>query len=208
MSACKVGDPGLIPGLGWSPGEGNSIPLQYSCLENPMDWRAGQLTAHGVAKSQTGPRDPARTPLWAWPYSETTVFADAIQWRWGHQGGSWARMTGVWVRRGEQAPDRHTEGRQRGETRVRTGEGPGDVPTSLATPRIANNRRSWKRQEEPSLQISEGATALPTPWPWLWPPDLWGSTCQPHRCVPFTHQPWQTNRGGKQYSSPAQCSLV
>ena len=35
--ACKVGDPGSIPGLGRSPGEGNGNPLQYSCLENPMD---------------------------------------------------------------------------------------------------------------------------------------------------------------------------
>ena len=36
-SACSVGDPGLIPGLGRSPGEGNGNALQYSCLENPMD---------------------------------------------------------------------------------------------------------------------------------------------------------------------------
>ena len=36
-SACNVGDPGSIPGLGRSPEEGNGNPLQYSCLENPMD---------------------------------------------------------------------------------------------------------------------------------------------------------------------------
>ena len=36
-SACSVGDPGSIPVLGRSPGEGNGNPLQYSCLENPMD---------------------------------------------------------------------------------------------------------------------------------------------------------------------------
>ena len=36
-SACSAGDPGSIPGLGKSPGEGNGYPLQYSCLENPMD---------------------------------------------------------------------------------------------------------------------------------------------------------------------------
>ena len=36
-SAYSVGDPGSIPGLGRSPGEGNGNPLQYSCLENPMD---------------------------------------------------------------------------------------------------------------------------------------------------------------------------
>ena len=36
-SACNVGDPGSIPGLGRSPGEGNNYPLQYSSLENPVD---------------------------------------------------------------------------------------------------------------------------------------------------------------------------
>ena len=36
-SACNAGDPASIPGLGRSPGEGNSYPLQYFCLENPMD---------------------------------------------------------------------------------------------------------------------------------------------------------------------------
>ena len=36
-SACNAGDPGLIPGSGRFPGEGNGKPLQYSCLENPMD---------------------------------------------------------------------------------------------------------------------------------------------------------------------------
>ena len=39
-SACNEGDPGLIPGLGRFPGEGNGNPLQYSCLENPMDGEA------------------------------------------------------------------------------------------------------------------------------------------------------------------------
>ena len=36
-SGCNSGDPDLIPGLGRSPGEGHGSPLQYSCLENPMD---------------------------------------------------------------------------------------------------------------------------------------------------------------------------
>ena len=40
-------------GLGRSPGEGNGNPLQYSCLENPMDGGAWWATVHGVAKSQT-----------------------------------------------------------------------------------------------------------------------------------------------------------
>ena len=44
---CSTGDPGLIPGLGRSPGEGNGYPLQYSGLENSMD-----CIVHGLAKSQ------------------------------------------------------------------------------------------------------------------------------------------------------------
>ena len=52
-SAWNAGDPGLILELGRSPGEGNGTPLQYSCLENPMDGGAWKATVHGVAKSQT-----------------------------------------------------------------------------------------------------------------------------------------------------------
>ena len=43
----------MTPGLGRSPGEGNGNPLQYSCLENPMDGGAWWAIAHGVAKSRT-----------------------------------------------------------------------------------------------------------------------------------------------------------
>ena len=49
-SAHNVGDPDLIPGLERSPGEGNDNPLQYSCLENPMDRGALQSTVHGIAE--------------------------------------------------------------------------------------------------------------------------------------------------------------
>ena len=49
-SACNAGDLGLIPGLGRSPGEGNGNPLQYSCLENPMDRGAWRATVHGVTR--------------------------------------------------------------------------------------------------------------------------------------------------------------
>ena len=49
-SACNVGDLGLIPELGRSPGEGNNNPFQYSCLENSMDRGAWQAIVHGVAK--------------------------------------------------------------------------------------------------------------------------------------------------------------
>ena len=52
-SACIVGDLGLIPGSGRSPGEGNGNPLQYSYLENPMDRGAWWATVHGVSKSRT-----------------------------------------------------------------------------------------------------------------------------------------------------------
>ena len=52
-SAYNAGDPGSIPGLGRSPGEGNGNPVQYSCLENPMDGEAWWATVHGVAKSWT-----------------------------------------------------------------------------------------------------------------------------------------------------------
>ena len=49
----NAGDLGLIPGLGRSRGEGNGSPLQYSCLENPMDKGAWQATIHGVSGSWT-----------------------------------------------------------------------------------------------------------------------------------------------------------
>ena len=52
-SACNVGDLGSIPGLGRFPGEGNGNPLQYSCLENPIDGGAWWATVQGVAKSWT-----------------------------------------------------------------------------------------------------------------------------------------------------------
>ena len=55
-SACYAGearDRGSIPGSGRSPGGGHGNPLQYSCLENPMDRGAWQAIVYGVAKSQT-----------------------------------------------------------------------------------------------------------------------------------------------------------
>jgi len=51
-STCNAGDVGLISGLGRSPGEGDSNPLQYSYLENSMDRGAWCATVHAVAKSQ------------------------------------------------------------------------------------------------------------------------------------------------------------
>ena len=52
-STCQAGDVGSIPGLGRSPGEGNGNPLQYSCLETPMDEGAWQVIVYVVAKSWT-----------------------------------------------------------------------------------------------------------------------------------------------------------
>ena len=52
-SACSVGDLGLIPGSGRSLAEGNSYPLQYSCLENPKDRGAWRATIHGITKNWT-----------------------------------------------------------------------------------------------------------------------------------------------------------
>ena len=55
-STCNVGDAGdmgSIPGSGRSLGGEHGNPLQYSCLENPMDRGAWRATVHGVAKSQT-----------------------------------------------------------------------------------------------------------------------------------------------------------
>ena len=52
-SACNAGDPGLIPGLRGSSGEGNGNSLQYSCLESSTDRGAWQTAVHGIAKSWT-----------------------------------------------------------------------------------------------------------------------------------------------------------
>ena len=52
-SVCNAGDVGTIPGLGRSPGGGHGNPLQYFCLENPMDRGAWQAMVHRVAQSQT-----------------------------------------------------------------------------------------------------------------------------------------------------------
>ena len=52
-SDCNAGDPSLSPGSGRDPGEANGNPLQFSCLENPMDVEAWWAAVYGVAKSRT-----------------------------------------------------------------------------------------------------------------------------------------------------------
>ena len=90
-SACNAKDLGLIPGLERSPGEGNSYPLQYSCLENSMDGGAWQAAAHGVAKSQTWLTFTSLKPL---------IFPSLK--KWGREG--WASNPGLhlsdWPRKG------------------------------------------------------------------------------------------------------------
>ena len=61
--AANAGDMGLIPGLGRSPGGGHGNPLQYCCLENPMDRGAWRAVVHGVAKSQMHLKENAHAYL-------------------------------------------------------------------------------------------------------------------------------------------------
>ena len=94
-----TGDTGLILGSGRSHGGGNGNPLQYSCLENPMDRGAWQVMVHGVAKSQT--RDSTKwinvhTPYYC-PPSALEVGSSLKEWTAGGRpdsqtswwGGSW-----------------------------------------------------------------------------------------------------------------------
>ena len=62
-SACNAGDPGLSPGLGRSCGEGNGNPLQYSCLENPIDGGAWWATVHGVTRVRHNLAPKAQPPI-------------------------------------------------------------------------------------------------------------------------------------------------
>ena len=61
-NAGDAGWMGLLPGLRRCPGVGNDIPLQYSCLENPMERGAWRATVHGVAKSWMGPSKQSSLP--------------------------------------------------------------------------------------------------------------------------------------------------
>ena len=64
-SACNAGDLGSIPELERSPGEGNGNPLQYSCLENPMDRGAWWATVHGVAKTGLSEKTTRADNAWS-----------------------------------------------------------------------------------------------------------------------------------------------
>ena len=72
---------GLIPESGRSPGEGNSNPVQYSCLENPMDRGAWQATGHGVTKSQTRLNDFTFTFHFHALGKEMATHSSVLAWR-------------------------------------------------------------------------------------------------------------------------------
>ena len=78
-SASNAGDLGSIPGSGRSSGEGNGNPLQYSCLESPLDGGVWQATVHGVAKSRTRLSDFTFTYEKLWCCSVTKSWTAARQ---------------------------------------------------------------------------------------------------------------------------------
>ena len=80
-SACNAGDLGLISGLGRSPGEGNGNPLQYSCLENPMDGGAWWAAVHGVAGSRTRLSDFSFTSHFHALEKEMATYSSVLAWR-------------------------------------------------------------------------------------------------------------------------------
>ena len=91
-SACNAGDMGLIPGLGRSPGEGNGNPLQYSCLENPMDrgvwwatvWATSlSLSCESRGKSLSGSVLVRILPM-NWMSTDDNVMN--LQWTWNQIG--------------------------------------------------------------------------------------------------------------------------
>ena len=66
-------DSGSIPGLGRSPGGGHGNPLQYSCLEDPMERGAWRMTVHGVKKSQTRLKRLSSSSGHTWPFPSSSA---------------------------------------------------------------------------------------------------------------------------------------
>ena len=84
----EMQETGSVPGSGISPGEGNGNPLQYFCLENPMDGEAWRATVYGIAKSQTRLKQLSRHAL--------THEPEAVLWIQSPpegQSGIWAMLT-------------------------------------------------------------------------------------------------------------------
>ena len=80
-SAYNMGDPGLIPGLGRSPGKEHGNPLEYSCLEKSMDRGAWQATVHGVTKSRTRLSDFTFTVHFHALEKEMATHSSVLAWR-------------------------------------------------------------------------------------------------------------------------------
>ena len=78
-SAYSTGEPGSIPGLGRSPGEGNGNPLQYPCLENLMDREAWWAALHGIAESGTTEQLTLTIYTWASLVAQTVKNPPAMQ---------------------------------------------------------------------------------------------------------------------------------
>ena len=74
----NAADMGSIPGSGRSPGEGNGNPLQYSCLENPMDREPWKAAVRGVAKSETQLGDRTTTTTCTHTHTHTPLLGSYL----------------------------------------------------------------------------------------------------------------------------------
>ena len=80
-SAYNAGDPVSIPGSGRFPGEGNDNPLQYSCLENPMDRGVWRVTVHRVTRvgHDLATKPPPPPPILKLQYFDLMQKADSLE---------------------------------------------------------------------------------------------------------------------------------
>ena len=94
VNAGDIRDVGLIPGSGRSPGGGHGNPLQYSCLENPMDGGAWWAAVHGVSKSRTQLSDFTFTFHFHALEKETATHSSVLAWRIPGTGepGGWSSV--------------------------------------------------------------------------------------------------------------------
>ena len=105
-NAGDAGDASWILGLGRSPGEGNGIPLQYSCLENPTDRGAWQAIVHRVTKSRTQLLEEGEPLLW----SESGLLSNT--WKWIVQGDRHADKARDFIGKGLLGGEQEAKGTQ------------------------------------------------------------------------------------------------